>query len=160
MSDWIERLKEDKEREKWDAAEIERGKQRKHELLKSLVPDFLRETAESVERDVEMLRKTFPDDSRYHLDFRPEPPGFVLSSADRHSKFEIRFSLEEHRTIIRRATRLNHAGWEKPDNRQELLPTSLDANDQLRIQFIEVQYGRPDALAEAIVKLALKQAGV
>ena len=154
MSDWIERLKERKAEERRNEAEREKAQQRKHELIQSMLPEFVARTSERIAKDVLKLRETFPNEGRYDLRFQAQEPGFSVGNSSGLGTFHVGISMDPTQTILRARTVRNDLNSGPQPNTIEI-PVELDVKDKLLVTFGGERFYRPEEFAEALVKYVL-----
>ncbi len=155
MSDWIDELKLQKNREMSRAADEEKAKQRRHDLLRSRLPFFIEQVRTQVRSDVDKLRMVFPEDARYHLQFQEEPGGFKLTN--RNSPvfdLEFRLVLDVTQTIPRTIV-ARHVAHTTTQPKQTELAVKWEDEHRISVEFEGTLYLRPEALGEAITQFVL-----
>jgi hypothetical protein len=158
VSDWIEKLKQQKAEETKDSAEKEKAKQRRHEVIHSKLTFFISQVTDKVRKEVEDLGAAFPDDARYQLGFQEEPPGFKLTNRNsRVFDLEFRLLLDPTQTMVRTVV-AKHTPHTAAQPKQAELPVELDVNDRIGITYDGKRYFDPQELGEAITKFVFEQA--
>ncbi len=156
MSDWIEKLKAQKEQKEQQATERERAKQRKFDLVRWKLPEFIRQTSERVKADIVTLREAFPNDLNYDLRYEEEPPGFNLNLPT--ISRGIRLRLDPTQTQLR--VYLDHRPLAGHGfNEQMDWQINLDVNDSLSIERGGLRFSRPEQFSEYLVRLAAEIRG-
>ena len=152
LSNWIDRLKEKRSEEEKKEADRQKALQRKDEILRAKLPDFLRETSKHVGENVIQLREAFPNEAQYDLKYSPEDAGFSLLRQVPFAR-QLRFAFDRTRILLVVLLDEKKLGHERAINQQLSTLVSLDMNDNLVIEFQGQRFYQPDGLAEAAVKL-------
>ena len=155
VSDWIQKLREQRDDEEQKQAERDKAQQRKHELLQSKLPEFFASTAARVEQDLNTLRESFPKEAQYDLRFEREVSSFAIS---RSYPDPVRLSiiLDPTRTLLRGQVHQKRMNWERTVLEQVQPVVELDGQDRLSVEFNGRHY-HPEQWAEALIKYVLNR---